>query len=127
MHSNASLKPTITPPQIELRGVRKLFGTVNAVSGVDLVVERGEFFSLLGPSGCGKSTILKMIAGFEDPTSGEILVAGRSMTGVPPERRNIGFVFQNYALFPHMTVAENIAFGVEARGMNKAAIARRVE
>lgn len=115
------------PPQIELRGVRKRFGTVDAVNGVDLVVYRGEFFSLLGPSGCGKSTILKMIAGFEDATSGEILVAGRTMTGVPPERRNIGFVFQNYALFPHMTVAENIAFGLEAHGMGKAEIATRIE
>jgi ABC-type sugar transport system ATPase subunit len=106
-------------PQIELRGRAQAYGNVEAVSGVDLVVHRGEFFSLLGPSGCGKSTILKMIAGFEDADSGEILVAGRSMTGVPPERRNIGFVFQNYALFPHMSVAENIAFGLEARGLDR--------
>ena len=114
-------------PQIELRGVHKRFGTVEAVNGVDLEIRRGEFFSLLGPSGCGKSTILKMIAGFDEPNSGEIVVAGRSMAGVPPERRNIGFVFQNYALFPNMTVAQNIGFGLEARGRDKAAVAARVD
>jgi spermidine/putrescine transport system ATP-binding protein len=83
-------------------------------------------FSLLGPSGCGKSTILKMIAGFEEPNAGEILVSGRSVIGMPPERRNIGFVFQNYALFPHMTVEENVGFGLEARGWEKRKTRQRV-
>jgi spermidine/putrescine transport system ATP-binding protein len=102
-------------PQIELRGVFKRFGATEVLNRVDLKVRRGELFSLLGPSGCGKSTILKMIAGFEDPTEGGIVVAGRSMVGIPPEKRNIGFVFQNYALFPHLSVAENVGFGLRAR------------
>ena len=103
--------------QIELRGLGKRYGDVVGVSPTNLQIFRGEFFSLLGPSGCGKSTILKLVAGFEDPSEGEVLVAGRSMVGIPPERRNVGFVFQNYALFPHMSVFENVEFGLRARGV----------
>ena len=103
--------------QIELRGLGKRYGDVVGVSPTDLQIFQGEFFSLLGPSGCGKSTILKLVAGFEDPSDGEVLVAGRSMVGIPPERRNVGFVFQNYALFPHMSVFENVDFGLRARSV----------
>jgi len=113
--------------QVELRGVFKTYGSESAVAGVDLAVRKGEFFSLLGPSGCGKSTILKMIAGFEEPSGGELIVAGKHMIGIPPERRNVGYVFQNYALFPHMTVADNIAFGLEARNVRKELLSRRVK
>lgn len=113
-------------PQIELREVAKRFGATEVVRRVDLTVRRGELFSLLGASGCGKSTILKMIAGFEEPTEGQIKVAGKSMAGMPPEKRNIGFVFQNYALFPHLSVAENVAFGLRARRTPDAQVRLRV-
>ena len=103
--------------QIELRGLGKRYGEVVGVSPTNLQIFQGEFFSLLGPSGCGKSTILKLIAGFEVPSEGEVRVAGRPMAGIPPERRNVGFVFQNYALFPHMSVFENVDFGLRARGV----------
>ena len=103
--------------QIELRGLGKRYGEVVGVSPTNLQIIQGEFFSLLGPSGCGKSTILKLIAGFEVPSEGEVRVAGRAMAGIPPERRNVGFVFQNYALFPHMSVFENVDFGLRARGV----------
>jgi spermidine/putrescine transport system ATP-binding protein len=119
--------PATAPPQIDLRGIVKSYGETLAVDHVDLTIHRGEFFSLLGPSGCGKSTILKLIAGFEEPDAGEIFVAGRATKGVPPEKRNIGFVFQNYALFPHMTVADNIVFGLEARGTSPPVIRQRLE
>src|SRR5690349_23895182 len=91
---------------VELQGVRKSFRDVVAVDDVSVRVERGEFFSLLGPSGCGKTTTLRMIAGFEHPTAGEILIQGRSMGDTPAFARNVNTVFQHYALFPHMTVAE---------------------
>ena len=103
--------------QIELRGLGKRYDEVVGVSPTNLQIIQGEFFSLLGPSGCGKSTILKLIAGFEVPSEGEVRVAGRAMAGIPPERRNVGFVFQNYALFPHMSVFENVDFGLRARGV----------
>lgn len=112
--------------QIALRSVAKSYGPVTALAPVDLDIADGEFFSLLGPSGCGKSTLLKIVAGFELPSSGKVFVAGKDMSGVPPERRSIGFVFQNYALFPHMTVAENVAFGLRARGAERRRIASRV-
>jgi ABC-type Fe3+/spermidine/putrescine transport system ATPase subunit len=92
--------------------IEKTFGAINAVDKVSFELERREFLSLLGPSGCGKTTILRLIAGFERPDAGQILLDGRKLLPVPPEKRQIGFVFQNYALFPHMTVARNIAYGV---------------
>lgn len=94
---------------VELRGVDKSYGAHAIVRGVSLAVRRGEFFSLLGPSGCGKTTCLRMIAGFEHPSSGEILFNDHAVNGMPPPARDVNLVFQSYALFPHMTVHENIA------------------
>ena len=112
---------------VELRNVSKVFdNSVIAVDDVSLEIEPGEFFSLLGPSGCGKTTTLRMIAGFEMPTSGEISIEGRPMGETPPFRRNVNTVFQNYALFPHMTVAENVAFGLRMKRIPRDEIARRV-
>jgi ABC-type Fe3+/spermidine/putrescine transport system ATPase subunit len=101
-----------TPADVELRGVTKEFEGKKAVASVSLALSRGEFFSLLGPSGCGKSTILRMIAGFEHPTDGRILLGGADVDAVPPHRRDVNLVFQNYALFPHLDVFENVAFGL---------------
>ena len=98
---------------LELVGLTKTFGATVGVEAVDLAVERGEFVSLLGPSGCGKTTTLRMIAGFEQPTAGRILVGGEDITARRPNQRNIGMVFQAYALFPNMTVADNIGFGLK--------------
>jgi spermidine/putrescine transport system ATP-binding protein len=115
---------------IELVEVNKEFpsqtATVVAVKDVDLEVASGEFFSLLGPSGCGKTTTLRMLAGFEEPTSGRILLYGRDMVGVPPYRRDVNMVFQHYALFPHMNVYDNIAFGLRHKKVDKDEIRRRV-
>jgi spermidine/putrescine transport system ATP-binding protein len=115
---------------IELVGVEKEFTggghDVRAVEHVDLRIVEGEFFSLLGPSGCGKTTTLRMIAGFEEPTSGQILLHGRDMVGVPPFKRDVNMVFQQYALFPHMDVFENVAFGLRRKKVDKGEIRRRV-
>jgi spermidine/putrescine transport system ATP-binding protein len=115
---------------IELVGVEKEFATgghdVRAVEHVDLTIAEGEFFSLLGPSGCGKTTTLRMIAGFEEPSAGRILLHGRDMVGVPPFRRDVNMVFQQYALFPHMDVFENVAFGLRRKKVDKDEIKRRV-
>ena len=100
---------------LELRALTKHFPTHRAVSGVSLALRRGEFFSLLGPSGCGKTTTLRLIAGFETPTSGDILLNGRTVANLKPYERSVNTVFQNYALFPHLTVARNIRFGLERR------------
>jgi spermidine/putrescine ABC transporter ATP-binding subunit len=112
---------------VELRGVSKHFGKVHAVRDVDLAVRQGEFLSLLGPSGCGKTTTLRLIAGFEQATAGRVYLAGADLTTVPAYKRNIGMVFQNYALFPHMTVRQNVGFGLRMRGHTGAAAADRVE
>ena len=96
------------------------------VDSIGLRIEEGEFFTLLGPSGCGKSTTLRMIAGFEEPTSGRILFDNVDVTNDPPNRRNIGFVFQNYALFPHLTVAKNVAFGLQVRKVSGEEVRQRV-
>lgn len=101
--------------QIELTGLTKYFGDTHAVGPVSLSIKEGEFVSLLGPSGCGKTTTLRMIAGFEDPTEGHIRIQGRDVVKVPIERRGIGMVFQSYALFPHLSIAENVAFGLRLR------------
>ena len=111
---------------VSLIEVAKHFGEVVAVAGVSLEIEKGEFFSLLGPSGCGKTTMLRMVAGFVRPSSGHIVIGGDEMTYLPPERRGIGIVFQNYAIFPHMSVYDNIAFGLKLRKLDKAEIDRRV-
>lgn len=111
---------------VSLRGVVKRFGAATAVAGVDLDVTSGEFLSLLGPSGCGKTTLLRMLAGFEDPDEGDISIAGRSVLGTPAHRRPVNTVFQAYALFPHMDVAENVAYGLRQRRTPKAEIRQRV-
>ncbi|ALE05895.1 spermidine/putrescine ABC transporter ATP-binding protein [Arthrobacter sp. ERGS1:01] len=111
---------------VQVRNVVKKYGSATAVAGVDLDVHSGEFLSLLGPSGCGKTTLLRMIAGFEEPDTGDILLSGASVVGVPPNKRPINTVFQAYALFPHMTVAENVAYGLRQRRTPKAEIGRRV-
>src|SRR5215213_9154315 len=105
---------------IRLRGLTKRFGTLTAVDAVDLDVVRGEFLALLGPSGCGKTTTLRMIAGFEEPTAGQILLDGRDVVGVPPNKRDVNTVFQHYALFPHMSVLDNVAYGLKQRGEGRA-------
>ncbi len=112
---------------LELRSVSKYFGRVIATDQIDLTVKKGEFLSLLGPSGCGKTTILRMVAGFEQPTSGEIFVKGECVNDIPPFERQVGMVFQNYALFPHLNVEENLAFGLKIRKMDKSFIKEKVE
>jgi spermidine/putrescine transport system ATP-binding protein len=117
-------------PAIELAGVAKEFQArgevVHAVRGLDLAIREGEFFSLLGPSGCGKTTTMRMIAGFEEPTQGAIRLHGSDVTGIPPNKRDVNMVFQSYALFPHMTVFENVAFGLRRKKAGKDEITRRV-
>ncbi|NRP21828.1 Spermidine/putrescine import ATP-binding protein PotA [Ensifer adhaerens] len=112
---------------IELVSVSKTFANMSVVKDINLAVPQGEFVSILGPSGCGKTTTLNMIAGFNAPSCGDIRVRGRSQIRVPPERRNIGLVFQNYALFPHMTVNENVAFGLKMKGAGSNEIALTVK
>jgi spermidine/putrescine ABC transporter ATP-binding subunit len=107
-------------PDLVLERVTKRFGELAAVDDLSFSVEHGEFVCLLGPSGCGKTTTLRMIAGFERPDAGRILIDGQDVTNVPPQRRDIGVVFQHYALFPHMTVAENVGFGLKMRNMPRA-------
>jgi len=111
---------------VRLEGVSKTFGSVTALYPLTLDIRQGEFFSLLGSSGSGKTTTLRLIAGFERPTSGRVWLAGRDVTGVPPYDRDVNTVFQDYALFPHMTVAENVAYGLRARRVPKPDIERRV-
>ncbi|MBK8439023.1 MAG: ABC transporter ATP-binding protein [Rhodobacter sp.] len=105
---------------IRIERLTKRFGPVIGVDDVTLAVAEGEFVTLLGPSGCGKSTLLRMIGGFEEPTSGRILLAGKDVTALPPNRRDVNMVFQDYALFPHMSVGKNVAYGLRAGGMPKA-------
>ena len=119
-------QPDPTCPEIQLSNLEKRFGEIRAVDGVSLEVVGGEFFSLLGPSGCGKTTTLRMIGGFELPTGGRVLLRGRDVTMDPPDKRPVNMVFQNYALFPHLDVSENIAFGLRRRKVDKAEIKRRV-
>jgi spermidine/putrescine transport system ATP-binding protein len=113
-------------PDVEISNVTKRFGDVFAVDEMTLAVEAGSFYSFLGPSGCGKTTTLRMIAGFEQPTSGEIYLAGTPVAGVPPYRRNVNTVFQHYALFPHMDVAQNVGYGLRQKKVSKADMHRRV-
>jgi putative spermidine/putrescine transport system ATP-binding protein len=112
---------------LEIQDVRKSFGANTVVRKFDLAVERGEFISFLGPSGCGKTTVLRMIAGFEKPSEGFIRIDGKDVTDLPTNRRNVGMVFQAYALFPNMTVGQNVAFGLKVAGRPEAEIKARVE
>lgn len=114
------------PADLDLNAVVKAFGDHRAVDSVDFSVARGEFFSILGPSGCGKTTLMRMIAGFEEPTSGDIQIRGQSMLGVPPNRRPVNMVFQSLALFPMMSVGENIGYGLACAGISKADAAPRI-
>jgi spermidine/putrescine transport system ATP-binding protein len=123
-------EPSARTSAIELVGIGKSFhsrrGDVTAVERVDLTIGAGEFFSLLGPSGCGKTTTLRMVGGFEEPTTGQILLYGRNVVGVAPNHRDVNMVFQSYALFPHMSVFDNVAFGLRRKSVGKTEIVRRV-
>jgi len=124
-----SSNPNATPSQhadLQVSGVSKRFGTFEAVRDLSFTVERGSFFSILGPSGCGKTTLLRMIAGFSAPDSGDIVIGGRSMHGVGPNRRPVNMVFQHLALFPMMNVGENVAYGLQQRGVSTSEVKRRV-
>ena len=112
---------------VQLDKVRKQYGSFVAVHEADFSIGRGEFFAMLGPSGCGKTTTLKMIAGFEEPTSGRILLEGEDVSDVPPHKRNVNTVFQQYALFPHMSVFDNIAFGPRSKKLSDTEVTRRVQ
>ena len=113
-------------PSVELEGIAKRFDDVVAVRSLDLDIDRGEFFTLLGPSGCGKTTTLRLIAGFESPTAGRVLVEGADVTGLAPHRRPTNTVFQSYALFPHLTVADNVAYGLKRKRVSREETERRV-
>ena len=112
---------------ISFSNVSKRFGTVTAVNQASFDIYRGEFFSLLGPSGCGKTTLLRIVAGFETPTEGEILIDGQPMSATPPNRRPVNMVFQNYAIFPHLDVRRNIAFGMRKSGLSKTDLNKRID
>lgn len=114
-------------PVLDIQNLKKCFGSFTAVDTLNFQVEDGSFFSILGPSGCGKTTLLRMIAGFQKPTEGKLLIRGEDMSDVPPNRRPVNLVFQNLALFPMMNIHENIAFGLKRQGVGAAEIARRVE
>jgi ABC-type Fe3+/spermidine/putrescine transport system ATPase subunit len=118
--------PTTLQPHVEVRAVRKSFGDVVAVDDLTLDIGKGSFTTLLGPSGCGKTTTLRMLAGFYDPDEGDIVIGGRSQHGVPPNRRNVSIVFQDYALFPHMTVLQNVSYGLKFRRVSREERDRRV-
>src|ERR671915_322993 len=113
-------------PSVRLAGVSKRFGDLTAVRSLDLDIDRGEFFTLLGPSGCGKTTTLRMVAGFEEPSEGRVLLDGEDVTELPPFKRPTNTVFQSYALFPHLSVERNVAFGLERKGIGKEEVRRRV-
>lgn len=120
-------RPTQAPAGVTLTGVSKQFGDFTAVESLDLQVRSGEFFSMLGPSGSGKTTVLRMIAGFEQPTAGTIELGGADVTDVPPFSREVNTVFQDYALFPHMTIAQNVAYGLRVRRASRAERTERVQ
>ncbi|GAA2662428.1 ABC transporter ATP-binding protein [Actinosynnema pretiosum subsp. pretiosum] len=124
--AEARMPDTHAPVEVGLHGVTKRFSDQVAVDGVDLNVHEGEFFSVLGPSGCGKTTLLRMIAGFADPDEGRIELDGVDMVGVPPYRRDVNTVFQSYALFPHMSVWDNVAYGVKRKGVRGAELKKVV-
>ena len=113
--------------QIELKKLRKSFGVIEVIKGIDLEIQKGEFMVFVGPSGCGKSTLLRLICGLESITGGELLFDGRRMNNVIPSKRGIAMVFQSYALYPHMTVRENLGFGLKIAGMTPEDIKPRVD
>nr|MBO2478060.1 hypothetical protein [Bacillota bacterium] len=113
-------------PGLEVRQLAKRFGPVTAVDGVSLTVAEGELLAVVGPSGCGKTTLLRLIAGLEQPDAGRIIIQGQDVTALPPERRDVGFVFQQYALFPNMTVAGNVEYGLKRKGIPRPERDRRV-
>ena len=117
----------MTEPALELREIRKSFGAVDVIHGVDLAIEEGEFVVFVGPSGCGKSTLLRLIAGLDQPTSGDIVLQGKRVNEVPASERGLSMVFQSYALYPHMSVRQNLSFGLENVRMPREEIARRVD
>ena len=120
--SDSSKKPIIS-----FRNIVKAFGTTRAVDDVSLDIHQGEFFALLGPSGCGKTTLLRMLAGFEVPTEGQVLIDGQDMGATPPNKRPVNMVFQSYAVFPHMTVAQNVAYGLKIDGVTQSERETRVK
>src|SRR5436853_6371234 len=111
---------------VQFAGISKSFGAVSALQPIDLEIPQGEFLTLLGPSGSGKTTLLNICAGYLAPSAGRVIVGGRDITALPPRQRNMGMVFQNYALFPHMTVGENVAYGLTVRKPGRHEISRRV-
>jgi putative spermidine/putrescine transport system ATP-binding protein len=113
-------------PHLVVRSVSKRYGPTTVLDRIDLTIRRGELVTLLGPSGCGKTTLLRAIAGLAQPDEGKVELAGRDITNVAPHQRNVGVVFQSYALFPHLTVAGNVAFGLKVRGTSKADTAAAV-
>jgi spermidine/putrescine transport system ATP-binding protein len=117
----------LTEASVRLEGVTKAFGDFVAVRDLNLEIAQGEFFTMLGPSGCGKTTTLRMIAGFEQPTSGAVKIDGADVAGLPAHQRPTNTVFQSYALFPHLSVGENVSFGLERKKIDKAEIERRVK
>ena len=116
----------VVTADVRLENVVKVFDGTTAVDGISLEVPRGSFFALLGPSGCGKTTTLRMIGGFEEPTEGRILLGDRDVVGLPPYKRDVNTVFQSYALFPHMSISENVAFGLERKRVAKGEVKGRV-
>ena len=126
MSAAMSTPPSTAGHALTLRGITQRFGAVTAANDITLEIRPGELVSLLGPSGCGKTTLLKIVAGFQRPMAGDVLVAGRSITALPPHARRIGIVFQNYALFPHMSVAQNVAYGPLAAGRRRPEVAATV-
>ena len=125
--SSTQPETAISTPAVRIEGVTKSFGSVVAVDGIDLEIADGEFFAMLGPSGSGKTTVLRMIAGFEEPTTGRIELAGRDVTGTPPFARDVNTVFQDYALFPHMTVLQNVEYGLRVKKVARPERRRRAE
>jgi spermidine/putrescine transport system ATP-binding protein len=120
-------RPAVDTDSVVLESVTKRFGDVTAVNGIDLAIKEGEFFTMLGPSGCGKTTTLRMIAGFEELDAGRLTIDGDDMLGIPPHKRPTNTVFQSYALFPHLTVTENVAFGLKRKRVDKNETDRRVK
>src|SRR6478735_5470081 len=127
MEEQVTEVPADAQPTVALRGVTKRFGDFVAVDALDLDIGQGEFFTLLGPSGCGKTTTLRMIAGFEEPNEGEIRIDGADVAGLPAHRRPTNAVFQSYALFPHMSVKDNVAYGLKRKGVDKGDVEKRVQ